>query len=917
MEEWRVTRATLWGREAELARLGALLDQLPERGGSLILRGEAGIGKSVLLESVSVEASRRGWRVLTATGVQAEVHVPFLGLQTLFRRVGWTEILAAVDEEVATADDQETQPFRVALGVLRLLTAHSADGPIVLVVEDAQWLDRPTWEVLAFVGRRLDADAVLLLMAMRDGEAAEVRLARAAMAELRIDPLGVPDAVELLADRAPGLSPALRQRVLAEAAGNPLGLVELASVAARYGPTALLPAWLPLTTRLEQTFAVALGELTELTRAVLVVAALDDGDDVDEILAASSLVRGEAVTVDDLRPAALAGLIEFGEMSRLRFRHPLVRSSLRQRASPSQRRLAHAALAETLAGDEDRRVWHRAEAATHPDEQLALDLAAAAVRARRRGAVASALAALDRSARLTSDDRERSRRLLVAAEAATEVGDIGAVQRLLSDVDEQLLPQAGMARLAWVREVYLGSGWTGAARIVSYVDILERMRLAGDHEQALDSLVLISLRCFWSNPDAPTRAAVIAAAERLDVSPLDPRLVVVLGLVAPVERGAVVLERMSQLLPRFDMSASQLEMVGTAGSAVGALAASMVFHAAAVAGLRYGGRLGTLAQALVGQAWTAAQLGDTRLGLTAATEGAALAAETGQPSWVLTANLVLAHVHALRGEGEVARGLADAGEGVLIPMGAYPILALVQVTRGVDALAGGRFAEAYEQLYRIFDDSDLAYHPYLRFSTFVHLVEAGAGSGHDDELRELARSFESVVRQTGSPILRIGLRYAEALLADDGEAEALFRAGLGGDLASWPFERARLQHAFGGWLRRQRRPAECRTLLRTAAATFDALGAQPWAERARGELRASGETRRGHDRQADSLTPQEMQITQLAAEGLSNREIATRLFLSPRTVGTHLYRIYPKLGVSSRAELGRLMPPADSPREAG
>jgi DNA-binding CsgD family transcriptional regulator len=214
---------------------------------------------------------------------------------------------------------------------------------------------------------------------------------------------------------------------------------------------------------------------------------------------------------------------------------------------------------------------------------------------------------------------------------------------------------------------------------------------------------------------------------------------------------------------------------------------------------------------------------------------------------------------------------------------------------------------AYEQLSRIFDPSDVAYHPYVRFSALGHLAEAGTLGGRGDEVRARVRELEPIAVATGSPVLVVGLAYAGALLAPDGEAETLFRSGLKADLASWPFERARLQLAYGAWLRRQRRPADSRPLLRAAIAAFEALGTVPWAQRARRELRASGESLRRPDDARVDLTPQELQIAQLAAKGLSNREIAGRLFLSPRTVSTHLYRIYPKVGISSRTELAAVM----------
>jgi DNA-binding CsgD family transcriptional regulator len=232
---------------------------------------------------------------------------------------------------------------------------------------------------------------------------------------------------------------------------------------------------------------------------------------------------------------------------------------------------------------------------------------------------------------------------------------------------------------------------------------------------------------------------------------------------------------------------------------------------------------------------------------------------------------------------------------------------MVQHVRGVEALAAGRTGEAFRQFHRIFDPADAAYHPVMRLHAVGHLIEAADRGGRQEELAALVAELEPLAGLSGSPVLAVTLPHARAVLAPAAEAGPLYETALAGDLGSWPFERARLQLGYGAWLRRQRRPADSRPLLRAAAGTFDALGATPWAERARQELRASGESLRAPDDAIGRLTPQEQQIAQLAAEGLSNREVAERLFLSPRTVTTHLYRIYPKLGISSRAELAGVL----------
>lgn len=340
-------RRVIVGRTAQIQALTALLDEAAHyRGGALVVRGEAGIGKSALWGEACAAAGARGMRVLTTTGVQAEVQLPYAGVQHLFRR-----LRRDLD---ATAGES---PFRVGVEVLGLLGA--LDEPVLLAVEDVHWLDRASWEVLAFVARRLEADPVALVLTARNSEDVGRLLVAAALPELRLEPLEPADARVLLDQVAPGLTLALRERVLAESAGNPLGVVELGGLAARSGGAALLPSLLPLSTRVERTFAGLVGELPAATRALLLVAALDDGDDLDEVLAATARLEDRPIIIDDVQPAVVSRLISVDEQYRLRFRHPLLRSALLQSASAAQRRRVHACLAAVVAAD-DRRLWHRA-----------------------------------------------------------------------------------------------------------------------------------------------------------------------------------------------------------------------------------------------------------------------------------------------------------------------------------------------------------------------------------------------------------------------------------------------------------------------------------------------------------------------------------------------------------------------------
>ncbi|WP_433275744.1 ATP-binding protein [Pseudonocardia xinjiangensis] len=903
----------LLGRTVEITALHDLVDAAPQRGGALVVIGEPGVGKSALLTAAQRRATERGIRVLRTAGVQSEATVPFAALHQLLRPIlpathGLPEAhREALRVAFGLSDAAPPQLFRIALAVLDLLAESAARAPLVLIVEDAHWLDRGTADVLAFVARRLESDPVILLAAGREGS--EHPLADPSLPQLRLAALDDAAAARLLDAHAPGLAPARRERLLEEAAGNPLALVELPRALEDLGDAPALPPWLPLTTRLERAFAARESELPTRTRALLLVAALNDGDSLAEVVRAAGVLLGAELSVAEIAPAVSAALVTVDETAPdetvLRFRHPLVRSAIRQTAGMARRQAAHAALASVLTDQPDRRVWHRVACRLGPDDEAADELEAAATRAARRGAIAGAVSALERAAQLTEDPARRGGRLLRAAELAFEIGRRDLVLSLLHEAEPLELGPLERPRLSWLREMFEAGQWSGSAKVAAIVEIADRLRLGGDAYRALNALLLVALRCWWANPDGHTRELVVAAAERIPVPEDTPELLATLAFAAPRERGAVVLDRVARLDADAARDPETLRLLGSAATGIGAFPEAPRFLEAAVAGLRAQGRLGLLAYALVSQAWTGIFLGGWRVAISAAEEGARLAVETGQPTWATAAKAAEATVVGLQGDQSAAEALATCAEGLSLSMGATPMLSLVQLARGSTALAAGRHADAYEDLRRIFDPGDIAHHGYVRDWVLVDLVEAAVHSGHTDEARVIVHEFEPIVAETRSPLLRVNLCSVRPLLASDEHAEALFRDALGADLSAWPFLRARVAFAYGTWLRRHRRAVESRPLLRAAREAFDALGARTWGERARQELRASGETSRvdvpeGRD---DLLTPQELQIARMAAQGLSNREIGQRLFLSHRTVGTHLYRTFPKLGITSRSEL--------------
>ncbi|WP_250006855.1 AAA family ATPase [Actinoplanes sp. M2I2] len=886
----------LVGREHELRFLGELLDRVDGGGGAAVVSGEAGIGKSALLSAVSRQAASRQMRVLTTTGVPGEAQIAFAGLDRLLRPIAGTvdrlpaPQRAAVLAATGRGDDVVPELFLVALATLSMLGDAAAQAPVLLVVEDAQWLDRASAEVLLFVARRLDFEPVVLVAALRDGF--DGPFTGSGLPGLALPRLGRAEA-ELVVDR--GLRPEVRERVLREAAGNPLALVELPALVEAGGQGAMLP----LTTRLEHAFAARTAGLPEPTRTLLLVAALNDSDALSEIVEAAGIVAGDRLDPDDLAPAIAARLVE-ADAESVRFGHPLMRSAIHQRSPIGRRHRVHAALARVVV-DDDRRAWHRAASAAGPDDAVAAELEAAAVRAQRRGGIAAGTAAMERSAELTRDPVLRGERLLRAAELAFELGRRDSVVRLLDEADRVGLPERQSRRTAWIRNSF-DDGVRGRARAAALAQIAGQA--AGeDPDLALKLLHGAALRCWWTESGDEARRSVLAAADRVPVDPDDPRRLVILAYASPVEHGGEVLNRLRQHAVTGDARAAR--MLGNAAQAIGAFDLAVGFFTASLHDLRVQGRLALLARALTLQAWCGGRLADLGMAIPAADEAYRLARDTSQPMVAASARATQALLAGMRGEQDDAYRYAAEAERVALPGDAHAVLSAVQLARGVAALTDGRHEDAFTELRRMHDPADPAHHPATRSYALGDLVEAAVRSGRADEVRGLTADLAAIGRRTPSPALHTGLRYADALLADGDQAQPLFEAALSSD----PLHRARAQLAFGEWLRRQRRAAESRAHLRAARDTFDALGLIRWGDRARGELRASGETSRRRTAEArDQLTPQELQIAQMAAEGLTNREVGERLYLSHRTISSHLHRIFPKLGITSRAELRAALP---------
>ena len=891
-----------------------MIDQIGRRGGALVVRGEAGIGKSTLLKAVGERAREQGATVVTTTGTQSEARLAFGGLhQLLLPFLDRVDQLPdpqrqALDVAFGVSEGDAPDVFLIGLATLGVVTEREAETPLLLVVEDAHWLDRSSAEVLAFVARRLEMEPVILLFAVRDGVPSD--LDGAGLPELALAGLDDDASRTLLEANGPGLSDELKGRILAEAAGNPLALIELPAAAVNLD---LIRASepLPLTARLEATFATRLTALDADVRTLLLLAALDDGE-LAELSRAAEALLGARVDVDDWRMAVASGLGTL-DAGGFRFRHPLIRSAVHQAATDEQRRLAHAALARTLAGDPDRAVWHQAAAAQGPDEEVAAALDAAADRARFRGGLDVAFAALERAAELSADPRLRALRLLRAGDLAYQLGRSEEAVRLLrAALQLGRLPAHEAARASFDLET-LTKAWSGAATIRRFARVAEELADRGDDRGVLEALNTASARAYWDQLDDSTRQHVSAIVDRLAVPTDDPQRLAALGLIDPVHRGREVIAQVEQMSP-VDMPGPEQSMaVGRAAMAVWADNLALPFLRSAVAGFRSDGRLARLAQCLMFEAWADINCGAVRSAITGAAEAAMLAEETRQLHYVFAAKLAHAIAAAERGEEETADHLIAEAEAALVPMGANPQLSLVAFARGRAALAAERPGEAYHDLVRMFDPADAAHEPYVSGWALADLVDAAVrGDGDLDLVRGLLSEWEEIAADTSAPHLEVQLAYTSALLADSATAEQRFQVAMKSGAMGWPFYAARAQLAYGEWLRRQRRAMDSRVPLREAAHAFDALGMQRFADRARRELRASGERARRRVPEAwTDLSPQELQIAQLAAEGLSNRKIGERLYLSHRTVSTHLHRLFPKLGITSRTQLRDVLEPPD------
>ncbi len=699
-----------------------------------------------------------------------------------------------------------------------------------------------------------------------------------------------------------------RDWVLAHALGNPLALIELCATAPAIDDPRQLISSLPhISPRLEQAFAPRLLDLPADARDALLIAAVGETRKLPEILAAASHFCGRVVTVAALNPAQRKHLVRVDD-EWMDFWHPLVRSSIAQQESVVRRQAAHAAWVQTLPAHSGRRTRHRAGAASSVDDTLADELETLALGSVREGRLPAGIVALETSAQLTTVPAVRARRYLVAAELATDMGRVPLADRLVSSAQHSDMSGINAVRLELLREAPMATLSSNRTRIGQLCELYRRASAAGELDLALKALVAAAQRCWWSFTEAKDSARVADLARRAYSATPDARCIAALALAQPVQQGRQVMAILDEMDLPGVADATALRMLGLAAHAVGDEVRATELSSRAENSLRSQGRVGALGHALGVGATARLDLGDWAGASASSAEGAALARDAGQLIGSAGAIVTAARYLALRGATSAALLRVAEVEHHPLLRTLNNFLCRAQIVRGIAWISAGRHADAAQALERVFDPHDPSHHEREQIGGIMYLAEAAVVCNRRVQAGRIVADMADLGAVTTSPLLYAHLLYAGPMLADDEDAERLYLESLAHNLIDWPWVRGRILLAYGSWLRRQRRGSESRDPLRAALTTFDRLGADAWATQARVELQATGERREPPAQQALSiLSAQELQITYLVARGLSNAEIGQQLHLSPRTVGSHLYRIFPKLDITSRGQIASLL----------
>ncbi len=919
----------LHGRDAERARLAALVASARAgRAAVLAVLGDPGVGKSALLgdlvASVEAQQERAAIRVLMTTGVASEAPLPFAALHRLLRPVlDWDRLPPPQARALRVVFGHEegggaaVEPFLLGVTTLSVLTEAAHDRPVLCVVDDAHWLDPASANALLFTARQLQADHVAMVFAGRGDDAGAGGFRPDSLPVLQLAGLDATAARHLLAQRGDQVpSDEVADRILAETGGNPLALLELPTElrADQLSGTEPLPSRLALTARVERAFLDRTRRASPDVQALLLVAAADD--------TGRAAVVEQAATSFGMDPAAWneaerSGLLTVVD-DHVTVRHPLVRSAVYQSATSLERRRAHAALALAMGDDPDRQTWHRAQATAGPDPAVADALNAVAERAERRGAYKAAAESYDRAAALTTTDSDRATRLLAAGRNAWSAGDAARARTLCVSAralaDDRVL-RADIDRLRGRIEFNVGSA-TDAHRILT-----RAAEQVANHDpvRALEMAVAAGVaQCHGIDSEA----RLADGAVDVDVSPSDtPRTRCLKQLLVSLRddlagnRGTALTQLHTALETALSApdGRGDLDLLGNLGNAalhLGDDDAHRRFYALMLSTARDNADGMTVLYALqrlsFGQ-YTGGQWAALR---TSCEEAVTLGIGIGQRPSTAGPQAWLTVLAALQGRPDYDERLAALEEllDAQPPVGvlAQPVEDLTRWAKGIRALLGGAPADALHQLRQIRQ-------PVLVAMSAQDRIDAGIHGGDCDRAGSWIEDLAAFAADTGLAWAHATTAFGRALVSDHDDDDApriaeLFETSLHHHAsADRPYDRARVQLAYGEFLRRRQRRVDARGPLRAALSTFEDLHAEPFADRARQELRASGETARKRDPSTVlNLTPMERKVAELVGQGLSNKDVASRCWVSPRTVAFHLRNVFTKLGISSRGELARL-----------
>ena len=876
----------------------------------LALSGEPGIGKTALLGYAAEQTA--GMRLLQARGIESEAQVPFGSLLELIRpalvlldKIPVPQV-AALEAALALRPAAAQDRFAVGAATLSLLAAYAEQAPVAVLVDDAQWLDGPSAAALLFTFRRLLADPIAVLIAVREGESS--LLDGADLPILRVSGLSLDEAALL----APGLSHDAVRRLHQATAGNPLALRELAADAGDQD-LMLAPEGTPVmvSARISRAFLLRASLLDPQARQALVLAAISGTGDLATLERAAIRLGTD---LSGLGPAEQAGLVTLGAGT-VEFRHPLARSAVYADAPASQRRAAHRAMAAVLPDrDADRRAWHLAAAAVGPDEKASVALARSAARSRDRSAYATAAAAFERAGRLAADGDRRARLLWQAAEAGWLAGLTDRAVVLL----DEARALAGDARTLIEVDRLAGHIATLRGPVMNGHAILTAAAAQADPESAVAMLAEAASACLYAGNPAEMLAVAEKARAGLSAgSSVRARFLAAMALgmarifggdaaagTAAVHQAVTLAENSDELrddpllLPWLALAPLFLRQSGAGRSLLGVALQTARSRAA----------VGVLPSALNLIARDRATTDRWAVAESTYQEAIDLARESGQQTEVAFGLAGLAWLHARRGREE--EGRAAAAEALSLCRGTGMRLHEIWATAALGELELGlgdaaRAVVLFEHHQQLLDDLVIT-DPDL--SPAAELVEGYLTIGRHDDAQRAATRFSAAAEAKGQPWSHARALRATGMLADEDSFAAAFERAISlhGQTPD-AFEAARTRLAFGQRLRRSRNKMLAREQLRTAVDDFDRLGARPWADRARAELAATGETHRRRDDAAriDDLTPQELQVALLLTSGRTTRETAAALFLSPKTVEYHLRHVYQRLGIHSREELAQ------------